>query len=73
MRKTQRKPPKPPPPEAFKGRCPRCMGHGLYADPRQVADGNRVAISMKAIEHGERTIACPVCGKSDNPVRTSHP
>lgn len=46
--------------------CTRCHGYGLYADPRCEVDGRRMAVGKKS---KERTIACPVCGVSANPVK----
>ena len=48
-------------------RCTRCFGGGCYADPKQMADGKRVAISAQAVAMGEKTEPCPLCGANAKP------
>ena len=47
---------------ASRPNCDRCFKCGVYADPKQLADGRRVAITPQVVAMGERTIACPMCG-----------
>lgn len=52
-------------------KCARCHGLGLYADPRCMVDGRRMAMGAK--RSGFHTVACPECGANASPMKHESP